>query len=87
MHHEVVLEGAGRIREAVPGPDDAMCLVFNDPNWVIRLSHLADFTDRNSDMGAWRFCELRLFYGRYEAVELSLPISLHGSWLSVAEIN
>lgn len=47
MHQEVILKGAGRIREAVPGPDGAIYVVLNAPDRIVRLSHLADFTARN----------------------------------------
>lgn len=46
MHQEVILEGAGRIREAVPGPDGAVYVVLNAPDRIVRLSRLTDFTAR-----------------------------------------
>lgn len=46
MHQEVLVEGAGRVREAVPGPEGAIYVVFDDTR-IVRLSHLADFTARN----------------------------------------
>lgn len=47
MHQEMILQGAGRIREAVPGPDGAIYVVCNAPDRIIRLSHVADFIARN----------------------------------------
>lgn len=37
MHEEVILKGAGRVREAVPGPDGAIYAVLNDPNMIVRM--------------------------------------------------
>lgn len=50
MHQEVILKGAGRIREAVPGPDGAIYMVCSGPDQIVRLSHLADFTERDSNV-------------------------------------
>jgi glucose/arabinose dehydrogenase len=49
LHQEVILEGAGRVREAVPSPDGAIYLVMNGPDRIVRLRHLADFTTRSSN--------------------------------------
>lgn len=38
MHEEVILQGAGRVREAVPGPDGALYVVLNEPDRVLRLT-------------------------------------------------
>ena len=38
MHQEVILKDAGRVREAVPGPDGAIYVVLNDPGQVLRLT-------------------------------------------------
>lgn len=46
MHQEVLFENAGRIREAVPGPEGAIYVVF-DGSRIARLSHLADYTARD----------------------------------------
>jgi hypothetical protein len=35
-----------RVREAVPGPDEAIYVVLNAPSHIVRLSHAADFTVR-----------------------------------------
>jgi len=48
MHQEIILRGAGRVREAVPGPDGAIYLVLNAPSRLVRLSHAADFTSREN---------------------------------------
>ena len=37
LHEEVVLKGAGRVREAVPGPDGAIYVVLNEPDMVVRM--------------------------------------------------
>lgn len=37
IHEETILEGKGRIREAITGPDGAVYVVLNDPNEVVRL--------------------------------------------------
>lgn len=46
MHQEVLFEDAGGIREAVPGPEGAIYVVFEESR-IVRLTHLADFTARN----------------------------------------
>jgi glucose/arabinose dehydrogenase len=46
MHQEVILKDAGRVREAVPGPDGAIYVVLNAPSRIVRLSHAADYTAR-----------------------------------------
>ena len=46
LHQEVILKGAGRVREAVPGPDGAIYVVLNAPSRVVRLHHAADHTAR-----------------------------------------
>ena len=38
MHQEVILEEAGRVRDAVGGPDGALYVVLNDPHVVLRLT-------------------------------------------------
>ena len=38
MHEEVILKGAGRVRDAVSGPDGALYVVLNDPGVVLRLT-------------------------------------------------
>lgn len=48
MHQEVLIEGAGRVREAVPGPGGAIYVVFETEPRVVRLTHVADFTKRGS---------------------------------------
>jgi glucose/arabinose dehydrogenase len=48
LHQEVILKGAGRVREAVPGPDGAIYVVLNAPSRIVRLSHAADFTAREN---------------------------------------
>ncbi len=37
MHEEVVLKDAGRVREAVPGPDGFIYVVLNEPHMVVRI--------------------------------------------------
>jgi glucose/arabinose dehydrogenase len=46
QHQEVILEDAGRVREAVTGPDGAIYVVLNAPSAVLRLSHMRDATAR-----------------------------------------
>jgi len=46
MHQEVLFDGAGRVREAVPGPEGGIYVVFESPPRIVRLSHVADFTAR-----------------------------------------
>lgn len=46
IHQEVLIGDHGRIREAVPGPEGAIYVVFNAPNRVERLTHASDFTAR-----------------------------------------
>lgn len=46
MHQEVLIDDAGRVREAVPGPTGAVYVVFNAPPRIVRLSHAADYTAR-----------------------------------------
>lgn len=46
MHQEILFEGAGGIREAVPGPEGAIYVVFESSR-VVRLSHFSDFTARD----------------------------------------
>jgi glucose/arabinose dehydrogenase/cytochrome c5 len=38
MHQEAILNGEGRVREAVPGPDGAVYVVLNKPGQVLRLT-------------------------------------------------
>lgn len=38
MHQEVILKDAGRVREAVTGPDGAIYVVLNNPDQVVRLT-------------------------------------------------
>ena len=38
MHDEVILKGAGRVRDVSTGPDGAIYVVLNDPGTVLRLS-------------------------------------------------
>lgn len=46
MHEEVILKGAGRIRESVVGPDGAIYVVLNEPDRVVRLSPWQDLSMR-----------------------------------------
>lgn len=46
MHQEIIFAGAGPIREAVPGPEGAIYIVFEPPPRIVRLTHLADVTAR-----------------------------------------
>jgi glucose/arabinose dehydrogenase len=46
LHQEVILKGAGRVREAVPGPEGAIYAVLNAPGRIVQLSHAADYTAR-----------------------------------------
>jgi glucose/arabinose dehydrogenase len=45
MHQEVLLEDAGRVREAVPGPEGSIYVIFDDSR-LARLSYLSDYTER-----------------------------------------
>ena len=38
MHEEVILKNAGRVREAVSGPDGAVYVVLNRPDVILRLT-------------------------------------------------
>jgi len=38
MHQEVILKSAGRVREAVTGPDGAVYVVLNRPDVILRLT-------------------------------------------------
>jgi glucose/arabinose dehydrogenase len=38
MHQEVILKGAGRVRDVSTGPDGAIYVVLNNPGKVVRLS-------------------------------------------------
>ncbi|HKJ66409.1 MAG TPA: PQQ-dependent sugar dehydrogenase [bacterium] len=38
IHQEVILKDAGRVREAVAGPDGAIYVVLNDPHMILRLT-------------------------------------------------
>ncbi len=38
LHQEIILKDAGRVREAVPGPDGAIYVVLNEPDRILRLS-------------------------------------------------
>jgi glucose/arabinose dehydrogenase len=38
MHEEVILKNAGRVRDVVCGPDDAIYVVLNGPDMVLRLT-------------------------------------------------
>ncbi len=40
MHQEVILKGAGRVRDVASGPDGAIYVVLNKPGKVIRLTPL-----------------------------------------------
>jgi len=46
QHQEVILDDAGRVREAITGPDGAIYVVVNAPGAVLRLSHRQDATAR-----------------------------------------
>lgn len=46
QHQEVILKNAGRVREAVTGPDGAIYVVVNAPGAILRLSHMRDTTAR-----------------------------------------
>jgi len=46
QHQEVILKNAGRVREAVTGPDGAVYVVVNAPGAILRLSHMRDTTAR-----------------------------------------
>ena len=46
QHQEVILKNAGRVREAVTGPDGAVYVVLNAPGAILRLSHMQDATAR-----------------------------------------
>jgi glucose/arabinose dehydrogenase len=38
IHQEVILKDAGRVREAVTGPDGAIYAVLNDPHMVVKMT-------------------------------------------------
>ncbi len=38
MHEEIILKGAGRVRDVVSGPDGAIYVVLNDPGTILRLT-------------------------------------------------
>lgn len=38
IHEEIILKGAGRVREAVTGPDGAVYVVLNEPGQILRLT-------------------------------------------------
>ena len=38
IHQEVILKDAGRVREAVAGPDGAIYAVLNDPHMVVKMT-------------------------------------------------
>jgi len=38
MHEEIILKGAGRVRDVVCGPDGAIYVVLNDPGTILRLT-------------------------------------------------
>jgi glucose/arabinose dehydrogenase len=42
MHEEVILKNIGRVRDVAPGPDGAIYVITNNPDQILRLSHLAD---------------------------------------------
>lgn len=42
IHQEVILKGAGQVREAVTGPDGAIYVVLNHPDRVLRLTPLEE---------------------------------------------
>lgn len=44
MHQEVILKDAGRVREAVPGPDGALYVVLNKPHMVLRITPRAQYS-------------------------------------------
>lgn len=49
MHDEVILKDAGRVREAVTGPDGAIYVVLNDPDRILRLTPAGTSISRASD--------------------------------------
>jgi glucose/arabinose dehydrogenase len=38
IHEQVILKGAGRVRDVTAGPDGAIYVVLNNPDKVIRLT-------------------------------------------------
>lgn len=42
MHEEILLKDAGRVREAVVGPDGAIYVVLNEPGQVLRLTPIEE---------------------------------------------
>ena len=38
LHEEIILKGAGRVRDVVCGPDGAVYVVLNDPGTLLRLT-------------------------------------------------
>lgn len=42
MHEEILLKGAGRVRDVVCGPDGAIYVVLNDPGTILRLTPKED---------------------------------------------
>jgi glucose/arabinose dehydrogenase len=42
MHQEIILKGAGRVRDVSTGPDGAIYVVLNRPNYVLRLSPIGE---------------------------------------------
>ena len=38
LHEEVILKNAGRVREAISGPDGAVYVVLNQPDIILRLT-------------------------------------------------
>lgn len=42
MHEEIILKDAGRVREAVPGPDGSIYVVLNEPGMIVRMAPVED---------------------------------------------
>jgi len=42
MHQEIILKGAGRVRDVACGPDGAVYVVLNKPGTILRLTPVAD---------------------------------------------
>lgn len=38
FHEEILLEGLGRIRQTITGPDGALYVVLNEPDEILRLT-------------------------------------------------
>ncbi|MBN2784648.1 MAG: PQQ-dependent sugar dehydrogenase [Pontiellaceae bacterium] len=38
MHEEIILKGAGRVRDVACGPDGAIYIILNDPGTILRLT-------------------------------------------------